>query len=304
VHRRFHTLDVFTSTRFAGNPLAVVLEPEGLGGEAMQTIAREFNHPETVFVLPPDNPAHRAKVRIFTPAAELPFAGHPTVGTAVLLARLDGGTGARDLILEEGIGPVRCRVEPAAGDVGHGRFELARLPKRVGDAGEASAIAEAVGLKLDDLGCDDFVPGVWSAGNAFSMIPVRGLDAMKRARPNLAHWNVFAATPAAAPGWLPAPFLFCTETAEPGHAFHARMFAPHMGIAEDPATGSAAAAFAGVVAEQTSLPEGEHAFVIEQGFEMGRPSLIHLALTLRSGTVASASIGGNAIVVSEGTIEA
>jgi trans-2,3-dihydro-3-hydroxyanthranilate isomerase len=305
VQRRFHTLDVFTDTRFAGNALAVVLDPEGLSGEAMQTIAREFNLSETVFVLPPEDPAHRAKVRIFTPAAELPFAGHPTVGTAVLLARIDGGAGTRDLVLEEGIGPVPCRVamKAGAGDVGTARFELARLPRRVGDAGAASAIAAAVGLEVDDLGCGDFAPGVWSAGNAFSMVPVRGLDVMRRARPNLAHWDAFASVPGTG-AWVPAPFLFCTETVEPGRAFHARMFAPHMGITEDPATGSAVAAFAGVVAQQAGLADGEHEFVIEQGFEMGRPSLIHLALALRGGTLASASIGGDAIMVTAGTIEA
>jgi trans-2,3-dihydro-3-hydroxyanthranilate isomerase len=303
VQRRFHTLDVFTDTRFAGNPLAVVLQPEGLSSEAMQTIAREFNLAETVFVLPPENPAHRAKVRIFTPAAELPFAGHPTVGTAVLLARIDGGVRAREVVLEEGIGPVRCHVTPKSADVGAARFDLTRLPKRIGDAGEASRIAAAVGLEPDDLGCGDFVPGVWSAGNAFSIIPVRGLGAMKRARPNLAHWSAFESVPATG-SWLPAPFLFCTETVAPGRAYHARMFAPHMGIPEDPATGSAAAAFAGVVAEQAGLADGEHTLVIEQGFEMGRPSLMHLTLTLRGGALASASIGGDAIGVTEGTIDA
>src|SRR3954451_24018826 len=106
MRRRFNTLDVFTAKRFAGNPLAVVLDGEGLSGEAMQSIAREFNLSETVFVLPPEHAAHRAKVRIFTPAAELPFAGHPTVGTAVLLGRLDGKGGPQDIVLEEGVGPV------------------------------------------------------------------------------------------------------------------------------------------------------------------------------------------------------
>src|ERR1051326_151945 len=109
MRRRFATLDVFTDRRFAGNPLAVVLDPQGLDTAAMQAIAREFGHPETVFVFPPREAAHRAAVRIFTPAAELPFAGHPTVGTAVLLGRLDGGGAGRELVLEEGIGPVRCR---------------------------------------------------------------------------------------------------------------------------------------------------------------------------------------------------
>src|SRR5688572_13976335 len=111
MRRRFFTLDVFTTHRFAGNPLAVVLEPDGLDTTAMQSIAREFGHPETVFVFPPGDTGRRARLRIFTPARELPFAGHPTVGTAVLLGNLDGGAQARDIVLEEGIGPVLCRVE-------------------------------------------------------------------------------------------------------------------------------------------------------------------------------------------------
>ncbi len=113
MRRRFVTLDVFTGKRFAGNPLAVVLEPDGLDTAAMQTIAREFNLSETVFVFPPANKASRAKIRIFTPVSELPFAGHPTVGTAVLLGRIDGGTHGRDFVLELNIGPVPCTVTHA-----------------------------------------------------------------------------------------------------------------------------------------------------------------------------------------------
>src|SRR4051794_18605075 len=127
MRRRFVTLDVFTEKRFAGNPLAVVLEPDGLDTVAMQTIAREFNLSETVFVQPPENAAYRAKLRIFTPANELPFAGHPTVGMAVLLGRLDGGTQPRDFVMELGIGPVRCKVTPSA-DGGRAVFHLPKLP--------------------------------------------------------------------------------------------------------------------------------------------------------------------------------
>src|SRR5436305_12026262 len=118
MRRQFVTLDVFTERRFAGNPLAVVLDAEGLATDTMQAIAREFNHPETVFVLAPADPAHRARLRIFTPVRELPFAGHPTVGTAVLLGRIDGGAAAREIVLEEAIGPVRRRREPVR--AGHG----------------------------------------------------------------------------------------------------------------------------------------------------------------------------------------
>jgi len=295
MQRRFSTLDVFTAARFAGNPLAVVRDAEGLDTATMQAIAREFNLPETVFLLPADDPAHAARLRIFTPGGELPFAGHPTVGTAVLLG-LDSG-GPRSLVLGEKIGPVHCTVEALASDGGRARFELPRLPQHVGETGEASAVAEALGLALDDLGCDHFEPGRWSAGVEFAMVPVRGLDAIARSRCNLAQWEeAFGATGPR------AVYLYCREVQDAGHAFHARMFAPHLGISEDPATGSAAAALAGVLARYGGLGDGEHAFAIEQGYEMGRPSVIRLTVTLADGALTTAAIGGDAVLVSNGTL--
>jgi trans-2,3-dihydro-3-hydroxyanthranilate isomerase len=296
--RRYVTLDVFTERRFAGNPLAVVLEAEGLDTAMMQAIAREFNLPETVFVLPAQAEKHRAKLRIFTPAAELPFAGHPTVGTAVFLG-LATEASSQEFVLEEGIGPVHCSVQATGDDRGYARFDVPRLPQRVGDTAEAAAIAAALNLGLDDLGCEDFEPGRWSAGLEFAMIPVRGLDAIGRAGINLAHWE--EAFGSLGPRTV---FLFCREAAEQGHAFHARMFAPHMGIPEDPATGSAAAAFAGVAARYAGLGDGERTLAIEQGYEMGRPSVIELWVRIRNGALEAASIGGNAVLVSEGRIEA
>lgn len=298
MRRRFSTLDVFTSKRFAGNPLAVVLDAEGLSDSMMQTIAREFNLPETVFVLPPNAPAHRARLRIFTPAMELPFAGHPTVGAAVLLGLRDGGTN-REMIFEEQIGPVRCRFTQASDGLGNAAFDVPGTPEFLGGAPDGAALAAALSLTLDDLGCDGFEPGRWKAGNIFTMIPVRGLEAIGRAQPDLSRW-------AAAFGETGArnAFLFCSDTEDPRHAFHARMFAPYMGISEDPATGSAVAAFAGVVAKFAGLPDGEHMLAVEQGYEMGRPSLIHLTVRLQGGALVSASIAGDAIVMGEGTIEA
>jgi trans-2,3-dihydro-3-hydroxyanthranilate isomerase len=299
VRRRFVTLDVFTDRRFGGNPLAVVLDGEQLDTTAMQAIAREFNLSETVFVLKPATAAHRARLRIFTPTVELPFAGHPTVGTAVLLARLDGGTATRELVLEEGIGPVRCTVEPNDGDGGRAQFTIPRLPEHVGEAADAADLAAALGLALDDLGCEDYEPGRWSAGIPFVMVPVRGLEAIGRARPDPAHWEAaFGAV------GHRSVFLFCRETVEPDSYLHARMFAPAMGMSEDPATGSAAAAFAGLTARHGGLADGEHMLSIEQGYEMGRRSLLRLSLTLRAGALAAASIGGDAVLVTEGTIEA
>ena len=297
MRRKFFTLDVFTRRRFAGNPLAVVLDPDGLDGNAMQAIAREFNLSETVFVLPPADKAHRAKLRIFTPAAELPFAGHPTVGSAVLLNRIDGGAGRREIVVEEGIGPVRCAVEAIDADTGRARFELARLPADAGPVAPSAAIAAALGLELSDIGFEEFRPARWSAGVEFNFVPLTGLDAMRRCRPDTARWTEAILGHGAA-------FVFCRETAEQGHAFHARMFAPRGGIPEDPATGSAVAAFAGVLAHFTRMADGAHEFVVEQGYEMGRPSLISLSMTVNGGKLAAGAIAGEAVVMSEGTLEA
>jgi trans-2,3-dihydro-3-hydroxyanthranilate isomerase len=297
MRRRFVTLDVFTGRRFAGNPLAVVLDPDGLDTVSMQAIAREFNLSETVFVQPPETPAHRAKLRIFTPGRELPFAGHPTVGTAVLLGRLDGG-GSRAIVLGEGVGPVRCEVESRGEDRGFARFDVPEAPEQVGEVLDARAVAAALDLAPDDVGLDGVAPARWSAGNPFWFVPVRDLAAIARSRPDMARWDAaFGATPVGA-------FLFCRQTVERGNAFHARMFGPTLGIYEDPATGSAAAALAGWAARHGGLGDGDHTLGIEQGYEMGRPSLITLNVTLRDGKLATASIGGEAIVVSEGTIEA
>jgi len=300
MRRKFFTLDVFTRRRFAGNPLAVVLDAQGLDGAAMQSIAREFNLSETVFVLPPADKAHRAKLRIFTPMTELPFAGHPTVGSAVLLNRIDGGAGRRDIVVEEGIGPVRCAVEAIDTDTGSARFELARLPAESGVVAPTAAIAAALGLREEDIGFDSFKPARWSAGNELTFVPLSGLDAIRRCRADTASWS------AGFPGkdGRMSAFMFCRETVEPGHAFHARMFAPLGGISEDPATGSAVAAFAGVLAHVTRPADGTHDLVVEQGYEMGRPSLIRLSMTMKGGQLTAGAIAGEAVVVSEGTLEA
>lgn len=295
MRRRFATLNVFTNRRFAGNALAVVLDPEGLDTAAMQTIAREFGHPETVFVFPPQDPAHRARVRIFTPTRELPFAGHPTVGTAVLLGLRDRTAVGGDIVLEEGIGPVRCVLEATGNGQGSARFALAQLPAEEGMAPDNAAVAAALGIAPAEIGFDAFRPACWSAGNPFTFVPIAGLAAMARCRPTPGAFDT-------AFGAGGAAYLFCQETVEPGHAFHARMFAPAHGVPEDPATGSAAAAFVGVLGPH--LGDGSHAIAIEQGYEMGRPSLIRLAMTVQAGKLVSATIAGDAVIVTEGTIEA
>ena len=299
MRRKFFTLDVFTRRRYAGNPLAVVLDADGLDGAAMQAIAREFNLSETVFVLPPADKAHRAKLRIFTPAAELPFAGHPTVGTAVLLNRLDGGTGRREIVLEEGIGPVRCTVEALDAETGRARFALAKLPAPASEAAPTAAIAAALSIDEGDIGFDGYKPVRWAAGNEFTFVPLKGLDAIRRCRIDSARWHAaFGANRDV------GTYMFCRETVEPGHAFHVRLFAPEMGVTEDPATGSAAATFTGLIVHYDGLSDGQHDLVIEQGYEMGRPSLISLSMTVTGGKLTAGAIAGEAVVVSEGTLEA
>jgi len=298
MRRRFVTLDVFTGRRFAGNPLAVLFEAQGLDGEAMQMIAREFNLAETVFVLPPQSPAHRARLRIFTPADELPFAGHPTVGTAVLLNRIDGG-GSREFVLAEGIGPIPCTTASLDHERGRARFQLARLPEELGEAANAETIAAALGLQPNEIGFDAFRPSLWSAGISFTFVPVRSLAAIRRCEPRLDQWE-----PAFTRHDRSSAYVFCRETVEAGAAFHARMFAPRLGVNEDPATGAAAAAFAGALLRFAPPGEGEHDVVIEQGYEMGRPSLITLSVSMQNGQLVGAAIGGEAVAVTEGTIDA
>jgi trans-2,3-dihydro-3-hydroxyanthranilate isomerase len=297
--RHFYTLDVFTDRALAGNPLAVVLDAQGLTDAAMQAITREFNLSETVFVLPPADPRQRASLRIFTPGRELPFAGHPTVGAAVLLGCLDHGKqhGVAAFGLEEKVGLVACAVEVTGEGRGSATFTLPRLPERIGSAGSRDALAAALGLQPEEIGFPGHQPSMFSAGVGFTFVPVNGAGTIARAEPNLTGW-----ADAIGPRDHANAFVYTAEVTEAGSAYHARMFAPAMGIGEDPATGAAVAAFAGVVMAYDKPEDGEHSLVIEQGYEMGRPSLITLGLTVQDGALVRATIGGSAVVVSEGAL--
>lgn len=296
----FHTLDVFTQSRFGGNPLAVVHGADTLSTAQMQAVAREFNLSETVFVLKPMNPAHSARVRIFTPAAEIPFAGHPTVGTAVLLAELRvtslGGNHDAIVALEETVGTVRVGVRLRADKPAFAEFDAPRLPEETGSVASIDDLAAAVGLIPSEIGFENHRPVSYSAGLPYIFIPVRSLSAIERARPVLGRWD-------RALGGRGAAYLYCRETAHNTAQFHARMFDPGHGITEDPATGSAAAAFAAVIQRFDAPPAGEHRYLIEQGFEMGRPSHIHLSVVTDGRRIGTVRIGGHALRVSEGHIE-
>ncbi|NEU13323.1 PhzF family phenazine biosynthesis protein [Methylobacterium sp. BTF04] len=294
--RRFVTLDVFTDTVLTGNPLAVVLDCDGLDGAAMQRIAAEFNLSETVFVLPPAAPRHRAALRIFTPTRELPFAGHPTIGTAVILALQDthaGGTDAVAFGLEEGIGTLACVVETAEAR-GCARFKMPVLPEFLGAGSAPAALSAALSLEPGQIGFGRHVPSRHALGQGFVFVPVANLDALDQAKLDPAAFGALGE---------PAPlYLYAHEPTGLGRRYQARMFAPHLGVPEDPATGSAAAAFAGVMMQFEPMGDGEHDIVIRQGIAMGRPSEILLQVCVASGALRSVEVGGAAIVVSEGTL--
>jgi trans-2,3-dihydro-3-hydroxyanthranilate isomerase len=301
--RRFYTLDVFSGELLTGNPLAVVLDAQGLDDRRMQAIAKEFNLSETVFVTPPAQEGHRAALRIFTPGRELPFAGHPTVGTAVLLALLDraGERGKLAFDLEEKVGLVPCAVEVLGAERGRATFTVPRLPQRTGALPDKTALASGLGLEPADIGFAGHEPGVYSAGVPFGFVPLRSRDAVTRARPQ---GNAFAAAFAAVAEGNPNAYVYCAEPLDRAHAYHARMFAPTFGVAEDPATGSAAAAFAGIVMAFDKPADGDHDFVIEQGDAMGRPSRITLSLDVAAGKLRQVRIGGEAVIMSDGMLRA
>jgi trans-2,3-dihydro-3-hydroxyanthranilate isomerase len=299
--RRFYVLDVFTNQALAGNPLAVVLDAEGLSDARMQGIAREFNLSETVFVLPPDNPAHSARLRIFTPTKELPFAGHPTVGTAILLARQRFGDTDDDqnamVVLEEAVGNVRCGVVLKNGAAGFAEFDVPKLARPADPLGDKDIIAASLSLEPNEIGFENHRPSAFEAGVAFAFVPVANLKALSRARPVQAYWQEAYGGDGGA-----AVYVYCRQTTTHDGTFSARMFSPGMGIYEDPATGSAAAAFAGVVRHFDKPTDGTHYVRIEQGYDMGRPSLIDLELDIEGGALNAARIGGQAVIVSKGEL--
>jgi trans-2,3-dihydro-3-hydroxyanthranilate isomerase len=302
IKRRYKVYDVFADKPLAGNPLAVVLDSDGLDTAAMQRIAREFNLSETVFVGTPEKPAHSAAMRIFTPGIELPFAGHPTVGAAVALAEERGreaaGEGTEILVIEEVVGPVRCAVRRGKG-VTFAEFDLPRLPEKVRFEVVPELVAAALDLDAQDIGFENHRVEAWSAGVPYVTVPVRGLAAAAKARMDVDAWMKLAPH---AGHLIAAPYIYCRETVGHEASFHARMLAPHEGVPEDPATGSAAAAFAGAVMRFDAPSEGSTRLLIEQGVEMGRPSKIRLELDVEHGALTAARIGGHAVRVAEGTL--
>jgi trans-2,3-dihydro-3-hydroxyanthranilate isomerase len=302
LRRKYYVLDVFTDRPLAGNPLAAVVDCNGLDAATMQRIAAEFNLSETIFLFEPRDPVNTARLRIFTPRAELSFAGHPTVGAAVLVGELRAPELLRaqdvGIMLEENIGAISCVVRHRPGKGRQSHFTVPELPTRVGLPQSQDLLAAALRLSPAEIGFDRHVPTIYSAGTPFTFVPIANLAAIGRARPRP---DLFE--PAFTPGEAAHAYLYTRETTEPGHDFHARMFAPTLGVAEDPATGAAAAAFAGVLMAFEKVPDGNHALTIEQGYEIDRPSLIILGLDVERGVLVEATIGGGAVIVAEGFLD-
>ncbi len=285
-------LDVFTQTPLKGNALAVVPKADGLLDGEMQAIAREFNLSETVFICKPKGERNTAALRIFTPYQELPFAGHPTVGAAVALGLQNKSSAVR---LEEQVGLVTALVERVDHRTAEAKFTLPRLPGRIADLPDRLAIAQALGLEVDDVGCDHFEPAVFSAGVTFHLIPVRNADSLRKVSVNRLAWNdVFHHDHHSA-------YVFTLTPEESGNDIAARMFG--MGLGEDPGTGSAAAALIGLLAEHDTIQTGSSEYVLRQGREMGRECRITLQMRKESGQLVHGAIGGHAVIVGQGTLD-
>jgi trans-2,3-dihydro-3-hydroxyanthranilate isomerase len=296
----FVTVDVFTGTQFSGNPLGVVLNAQGLSDGQMQAVAAEFNLAETTFVLPPKNPAHIAEVRIFTPRYEMPFAGHPNVGTAFALAR--AGTsygrsvGSDSVVFEEKAGIVPISLLRDGAVVTGARLASPQL-LTLGVEIPAELIASACSLSVDDIETGNHPPLIASCGAPFILAELKDRARLAAAT---ARSDVFMQEISKQPA---TSLLIYTQVEEDGIDIRARMFAPHHGIPEDPATGSANVALIGLMAKLRPDPDLRISKTIAQGVEMGRPSLLEASAEKQNGRVTATYIGGRCVPVMSGTIE-
>ena len=294
----YHRVDVFTDRAFGGNPLAVFTNGRGLSTETMQAIAKEFNLSETTFVVPPDDASHDWRVRIFTPGSELPMAGHPTVGTSFVLARehlIRRDERETTIVLEEGIGPVPVRIEFEADEPSFAEMRQP-LPTFGPIADDRGSVAAMLSLEETDLESDLPVEVV-SCGVPFLFVPLRTLDAARRARPR----PDLMERAAVEHGIPPEFFVFTREVEHEGSTVHSRMFAPGLGITEDPATGGASGPLGCYLVTHDVFPSGD--IISEQGIEMGRPSFIRIRIERDGEQITAVRVGGRCHFAGEGFIE-
>ena len=298
---RFLTADVFTDQPFGGNQLAVFPDARGIPVQRLQDVAREFNLSETTFVYPAADPANTRSVRIFTPGTELPFAGHPTVGTAHVLAAIGelplAGAETR-IVFEEQVGPVPVTIRSHNGSPTFCQLSVAKLPEEGPTPPSRGDLALALGLDQSDLLDGEWAPRGWTCGVPYLFVALKDRGAVARARIRVDAWER-----ALVGTWAPEIFIFSRDPERAGSDVRARMFAPGFGIGEDPATGSAAVALAGYLATRDARRDGTLRWVLEQGFEMKRPSILAIEADLAGGAITAVRVGGATVIVSEGTME-
>lgn len=298
---KYYTADVFSDRAFGGNQLAVFPDAHGLESAQMQAVAREFNISETVFVLPPKDSTNTRRLRIFTPGAELPFAGHPTVGTAVVLAAIGElalDTNPVNIVFEEGAGPVAVSIALVDKRPVSAKLTAPQLPKFGPPPPSSSDLAAMLSLAESDVLGADNAPQAVSCGTQFLFVPLRDRQAVARARVKRELWE-----PLLSSYWAPSIFVFSYDAQLQSSDLHARMFAPNLGVDEDPATGSAVAALGGYLGVRDKADKEYARWIIEQGFEMQRPSMLELEVFKQDGEITKIQVGGAAVLVSEGMME-
>jgi len=290
----FHLVDVFSSTPFGGNQLAILPDATGISTEGMQKIAREFNFPESTFVIPKNDPANSYRVRIFTPRAELNFAGHPTIGTACALVMKQHAQTVDPirLILEENIGPVMVDVAQRNGGY-HGTLTLSGKIDAPTGAPAPADLAAVLSIEPTEVS-QSFFAGV---GLPFCFAQLKSNEAVDRAAVNRAAWTATLSR-----AWSPNLFFFAGDLRDGGNLY-ARMCAPALGIEEDPATGSACAALVGAMASKHDFGGTAYRLSIQQGVSMGRRSEIEAEARKSGGVVTSVSVGGATAYIASGEIE-
>jgi trans-2,3-dihydro-3-hydroxyanthranilate isomerase len=297
---RFITTDVFTSVRFGGNQLAVIPDARGIAEDQLLPIAREFNYSETTFVYPPEQPGHTRRVRIFTPGGEVPFAGHPTVGTAVVLAatgEIPTGPGDTHIVFEENVGPVPVVIRGVHAGGGWAQLSAAKMPEIGPPVPSRSMLAKVLALATDDVSSTSERPQAVSCGLPFLIVPLTSVRAVSRARVQVERWEETLAN-----GWAPMIWVYAADAEGGERHYRARMFAPGISVPEDPATGSAGAAFAGYLGARSRVRGGTLAWTVDQGIEMNRPSRLELEADKADGEVTAIRVGGAAVLVAEGTM--
>jgi trans-2,3-dihydro-3-hydroxyanthranilate isomerase len=296
----FHTLDVFTDRAFGGNPLGIFPDTTHLPTDLMQTIAREMNLSETVFLGPPETSRGTARVRIFTPRLEVPFAGHPTVGSAIFLAAAGENRpedGQITVVLEENVGAVPVEVRFEDDVPTFARFTTAVLPEHRPSPHSRVELAAMIGLDPAEVCPDGLEAEMVSCGLPYHVIPVDSADAVRRAALDLALWRRLLAE-----SWAHHVYLVSLDAEGEGVDVRVRMFAPGSGVFEDPATGSAAAALGGYLSKVDGSREAKLTWTVEQGLEVDRPSLLYVEADRSDGQTTAVRVGGGAVRVSSGTM--